>query len=274
MNRFQGKTAFVTGGAAGIGAGIIQRLHAEGASVIIADKDLGAAERLALSLGTRTLPLACDVTQPEQIRAAIDTTVERFGRIDVLCNNAGIGVHRTTAELDPAMWQAVMDTGINGVYHASKLALPHLRAVEGVIVNIASISGLAADYGFAAYNASKGAIINYTRAMAIDHAREGIRVNAICPGFIDTPASRVIMSLEPLFQTWVKSIPMQRIGTPSEIGAAVAFLASTDASFITGAVLVADGGVSAWTGQPNISAVQGGDVEFHRPTPTARIGSG
>jgi meso-butanediol dehydrogenase / (S,S)-butanediol dehydrogenase / diacetyl reductase len=256
-HRFEGKVAFVTGGAAGIGEGIVRRLHLDGAKVAIADKDLESAEHLAHSLGERVIAVACDVTKVDQIQAAVSATLEKCGRLDILCNNAGVGVNRSTPNLTPAEWQTVMDTGINGVYHCSRAALPYLQVTRGTIINIASISGLAGDFGFTAYNASKGAIINYTRALALDHAREGIRVNAVCPGFIDTPASRHIQRIAPLFKKWVDSIPMQRIGTSAEIGAAVAFLASEDASFITGTILIADGGVSAWTGQPNISAQNG-----------------
>ena len=141
---------------------------------------------------------------------------------------------------------------LHSVFYACKAAIPHMPA-GSAIVNTASISGLGGDYRFAAYNAAKGAVINYTRALAMDHAKAGIRVNALCPGLVDTPITSDLNQIPGLREDWLSRIPMGRAAKPEEMAAVVAFLASDDASYVTGSIMVADGGTTACTGQPDIS---------------------
>jgi meso-butanediol dehydrogenase/(S,S)-butanediol dehydrogenase/diacetyl reductase len=180
--------------------------------------------------------------------------VERFGRLDVLFNNAGIGGFGHTPDLDPDDWHRVIAVDLHSVFYGCRAAIPHLRAAGGgAIVNTASISGIAADYGFSAYNAAKGAVVNYTRTLAIDHAEEGIRVNAVCPGLIETALSKVLIEQADLMEDYRQRIPMGRAGSADEVADVVAFLASDDARYVTGHCLVVDGGITCHTGQPHFT---------------------
>jgi meso-butanediol dehydrogenase/(S,S)-butanediol dehydrogenase/diacetyl reductase len=252
--RFEDKVAVITGGASGIGAATARLLVAEGAAVVIADLDVAGGEALAQSLGDEdVLFRRCDVAEIADVDSLIEHAIRRFTRIDILFNNAGVGCFGETPELDPQTWSRVLAVDLNSVFYACRAAIPHMRRTGGgAIVNTASISGLAGDYGFSAYNAAKGAVINYTRSLAIDHARDHIRVNALCPGLIDTPLTAGAKQASGLYEAWIDAIPMKRAGAPEEMAKVVAFLASDDAAYVTGAVMVADGGVSAHTGQPDL----------------------
>ncbi|HEY2658756.1 MAG TPA: SDR family NAD(P)-dependent oxidoreductase [Caulobacteraceae bacterium] len=253
--RFQDKVAVVTGGASGIGAATVRLLAAEGAKVVVVDLNEVQGHSVVEGLeADRSLFLRCDVSEREQVEAVIRTAHERFGRLDVLFNNAGIGCFGETPDLDPEVWARVIAIDLNSVFYACRVAIPLMRANGGgAIVNTASISGLAGDYGFTAYNAAKGAVINYTRALAIDHAKDNIRVNALCPGLIDTPLTAVAKQMSGVLDVWLDGIPMRRAGTPEEMAKVVAFLASDDASYVTGTIMVADGGKTAGTGQPDLA---------------------
>ena len=253
--RFQDKVAVVTGGASGIGAATVRLLVAEGAKVAVIDinESMGHALTEGLDEG-RTHFIRCDVSDREALQAAIREAHQRFGRLDILFNNAGIGCFGETPDLDPEVWEKVIAIDLSAVFYACRVAIPLMReGGGGAIVNTASISGLAADFGFTAYNAAKGAVINYTKALAIDHARDNIRVNALCPGLIDTPLTAVAKQMSGVLDVWLESIPMGRAGTPEEMAKVAAFLASDDASYVTGAIMVADGGKTAGTGQPNLA---------------------
>jgi meso-butanediol dehydrogenase / (S,S)-butanediol dehydrogenase / diacetyl reductase len=252
--RFRDKVAVITGAASGIGAATARRLAAEGATLVLADLDEAAGLALAEDLGDETAMFRrCDVADRADVEALIEHAIRRLTRIDVLFNNAGVGCFGETPELAPETWARVIAVDLNSVFYACRAAIPHMRRTGGgAIVNTASISGLAADYGFTAYNAAKGAVINYTRALAIDHARDNIRVNALCPGLIDTPLTAGVRQAQTVADAWVDAIPMKRAGTPEEMAKVAAFLASDDASYVTGAVLVADGGKTAHTGQPDL----------------------
>jgi meso-butanediol dehydrogenase/(S,S)-butanediol dehydrogenase/diacetyl reductase len=252
-SRFRGKVAVITGGASGIGAATAELLHAEGAAILIADLPGDAGPALAAKLGERVAFQPTDVSNPDAVEAMVQAAVQRFGRLDILFNNAGIGSFGATPELPVEEWQRVIAIDLNGVFYGCRSAIPVMRAQGGgVIVNTASASGLAADYHFAAYNAAKAGVINYTRAVAIDHAREGIRCNAVCPGPVDTPILQTISGIREIRAAWDAAVPMGRFAQPGEIAEVVAFLASDAASFITGAAIPVDGGLTAHTGQPNL----------------------
>lgn len=252
--RFQDKVAVITGAASGIGAATARLLAQEGACVVIADLDEAGGRALAERIGDeQALFHRTDVADLGQVDGLIEQAIRRFTRIDVLFNNAGIGCLGETPELDPETWSRVIAIDLNSVFYACRAAIPHMRRTGGgAIVNTASISGLAGDYAFTAYNAAKGAVINYTRALAIDHAKDGIRVNALCPGLIDTPLTAGAKQMSGLFEAWIDAVPMKRAGTPEEMARVVAFLASDEASYVTGSIVVADGGKTAHTGQPDL----------------------
>ncbi|MGQ5702333.1 SDR family NAD(P)-dependent oxidoreductase [Sandaracinobacteroides sp. A072] len=252
--RFQGRVAIVTGGASGIGAAFARRVHREGGSVMIADIDGAKGAALAANLGDRATFRTVDVADAEALAALADATVEQFGAIDILYNNAGIGNFGLTPDLPVEQWRRCLAVNLDAVFFGCRAVIPHMRSRGGgAIVNTASASGLAADYGFTAYNAAKAGVINYTRSLAIDHARDGIRANSICPGPVDTPILTTGVDAIPgLRAEWEAVVPSRRFATPDEIAAVAAFLASDDASAITGAAIPVDGGLTAHTGQPDL----------------------
>ncbi len=255
-NRLEGKTAVVTGGASGIGEATVRRFVAEGANVMIADLQGEKAELLATELGTATEAQQLDVTDLEAVEALMALTVQRFGAIDIVFNNAGISSMGRVDEISTEHWHRVIDVDLNSVFYGCRAAIPLMReAGGGAIVNTASISGLFGDWGLPAYNAAKGAVMNLTRTLAADHARDGIRVNAVCPGGIETAMTDSLVASRRAQEQYQRLVPMARMGLPEEIASAVTFLASDDASYVTGHGLVVDGGVTVTTGQPNFTAL-------------------
>lgn len=246
MQRFAGKVAIVTGGARGIGGATAARLAAEGAQVLVAD--LGEPG----SLPDGAVFLRTDVTDEAQVKAAVDAALSRWGRLDVLVNNAGVGALGDSVGTDAASWDKVFAVNVRAIYLFCHEAIPAMRqGGGGAIVNIASISGMFGDYGMAAYNASKGAAVNYTRSLALDCAQDNIRVNAVCPGLVATDMSTPALADPVDRDHWFDRIPLGRAAGPEEIAAAVAFLASDDASYMTGAIVPVDGGATSHTGQPD-----------------------
>ena len=241
----------VTGAASGIGAATARRFTEEGALLVLGDLDEAGGKNVAREFGAAFV--ATDVTDEAQVQALLAEAVERHGRLDIVYNNAGILVPGTLPDLTPEQWHQVIDVDLNSVFYGCRAAIPHLRASGGgAIINMASVSGSAGDSAMPAYNAAKAGVLNFTRAIAMEHADENIRINAVCPGVIDTPMSAVVKSVPNLMEAYLQNIPMARFGRPEEIAAVVAFLASDDASYVTGAALVADGGLTAGTGQPHV----------------------
>lgn len=259
--RFAGKIAVITGAASGIGAATARRFAAEGATLALADLDEAHARSLVQEIGRGGGRVHCarvDVSDFTQVQAFIEDTAQRYGGLHILFNNAGVGAYAKAGDMDPDIWKQVIDIDLHGVFFGCRAAIPLMKAGGGgVIINTASISGLFGDYGLAAYNAAKAGVVNLTRTVAIDHARDGIRANAVCPGPIETPLLNPMLSLPTAKDEYARLVPMGRCGRPEEIASVVAFLASDDASYITGAAIVVNGGVTASTGQPNFTRLIG-----------------
>jgi meso-butanediol dehydrogenase/(S,S)-butanediol dehydrogenase/diacetyl reductase len=251
MQRFQDQVVVVTGAGSGIGEAIARRFSAEGAAVVLAGRTRAKLERVAQELpAERTLVKATDVAKYPQVEALVEAAVRRFGALHVMVNNAGVAPEGKVTEASLADWEEVMAINAGGVFHGCRAAMPHLVASKGCIVNMASVSGLGGDWGLSFYNASKGAIVNFTRALALDHGPDGVRVNAVAPSFTLTPMTEDMVGKRELLAKFRERMPLGRPATPEEVAAVVAFLASADAAMVTGVCLPVDGGVSAASGQP------------------------
>jgi|SRR5579862_9846642 len=244
------RVAIVTGGAHGIGQGIVSEFVRSGSAVVIVDIDNEGGRTLESSIraaGGRALFVQTNVSVEDEIREAIDCTIRVFGRIDVLCSNAGVEHYRRAEQYTLDDWNTIINTNLCGAFLCAKHAHQHLRESRGCIVFTASVQAFANEKHISAYVASKAGLLGLTRSMALDFASDGIRVNAVCPGAIQTGMLGATVpdgtSVELAIESISQSIPLGRIGQPEDIAKAIHFLASPDASYITGATLVVDGGL-------------------------------
>ena len=249
--QFSGKVALVTGGASGLGRVTAIALAREGAKVVVADvaeSEGEATAQMITSAGGQAIFVKADVTKSSEVEAMVEATVKAFGRLDFALNNAGIdGVRARTADYPEEVWHQVINLNLTGVFLCLKYELPLMvRQGSGVIVNMSSVAGVTGFPGHAAYTASKHGVIGLTKTAAIDYAKAGIRVNAICPAYTRTPMlSRMLEQKPELEAKLISRVPLRRLGTAEEIAQAAIYLFSDAAAFITGHSLVMDGGIVA-----------------------------
>ena len=246
------RVAIVTGGAYGIGRGIVEHFAAHNIAVAIADLNQERGQRLAEQIaggGGQAQFVPTDIRDETAVRNLVEHTLARWGQLDILCNNAGIERYRLAADYTTEDWNAIVHTNLRGPFLCAKYAMPHLRRQKGAVVNIASVQAIACERQISIYAATKAGLLALTRGMALDYARDGVRVNAICPGAIRTGMWEAAMANEtdPAAVTAAVSaaIPLGRVGEPADIAPLAYFLASSEAAYITGATFVVDGGLLA-----------------------------
>ncbi|CAM2759094.1 SDR family NAD(P)-dependent oxidoreductase [Streptomyces albus] len=245
---FEGKAALVTGAASGIGLAVARRLGQGGAAVVVADYDEDGAQVAAGELetaGVRAEPLVVDVTDPDSVRESVRFTTERFGSLDLAVNNAGVGgPSMPTGEYEITAWQRVISTNLSGVFYGLRYQLPVMAAAgRGAIVNMSSILGTNGFAGSPAYVAAKHGVIGLTKTAALEYADKGVRINAVGPGFIDTPLLRETDN--PMRERLISLHPQGRLGTAEEVAEVTAFLLSDRAAFVQGSYHLVDGGYAA-----------------------------
>jgi NAD(P)-dependent dehydrogenase (short-subunit alcohol dehydrogenase family) len=250
MNKnLEGKVAVVTGGTRGIGRAIAQQLVELGAAVVVAGTNREKSEAAALEIGGNSMGIELDVANPESCKAMIEKTVENFGGLDVLVNNAGItGIASPTAQHTPESWQQVMDVNVNGVFYCTVAAIPHMQRNGGAVINLSSVDGLVGMASLSHYSSSKHAVIGFTKSAALEYGKDNIRVVAVAPGFISTQMTDDLFT--DAQATVVSSMTaLGRPAKPREVASMVCWLASDEASYVTGCCLQVDGGLLAGFGE-------------------------
>lgn len=248
---FADRVVFITGGASGIGRAAVREFAGKGDVVVICDRDEARGAELQTELQTAnfsTMFVAANIRDEGAVREAIEKAIARWGRLDVLCNNAGIEINRRADAFTRDEYDAMLDTNLRGSFLCAKYAYPHIREQRGCIINTASVQGLACETNTAIYAATKAALMGLTRGMARDFAPD-VRVNAICPGAILTPMQDTFLAAQADRQAAIdamgRNVPMGRVGRPEEIASVIYFLSTDAASYITGASIVVDGGLLA-----------------------------
>jgi meso-butanediol dehydrogenase/(S,S)-butanediol dehydrogenase/diacetyl reductase len=258
MNRFEGKVVIVTGSGSGIGAGTARRFLQEGAFVALNGR---REHKLKATIAgfdpVKSLVHPGDVSDEEYVKRLVEDTITKFGKLDVLVNNAGMAIFGPFAKTTTKHWRKLMATDLDSVFFACREALPHLLKTKGSIINLSSASGLGGDWGMSSYNAAKGAVTNFTRALALEYGSRGVRVNAVAPSLTSTDATAEIEKSEAVMAAFRERLPIGRAATPDDIAGVIAFLASEDAVFVNGVILPVDGGLHASNGQPNFLALLG-----------------
>ena len=244
--KLSGKVALITGGSRGIGFAIAKTLSENGASVVITSKDSDKIKK-AESKISNSFGITCDIKNKNQVQNVINQTIKKFGKLDILVNNAGIFPKiKKLHQIEEEDWNEVLDVNLTGQFRFTKEAIPHLQKTSGCIINISSDAGLKAYQGFNAdaYSASKAALIVLTKCWALEYSKDKIRVNCICPGVVDTDMTKPFLQNQKDIEFMNNEHPLGRIGQPDEIGKAVLYFVSDDASWVTGAILTVDGGES------------------------------
>lgn len=252
VGRLASKVAIITGAASGIGAASARRFAAEGALLALADVDRGGLERVAAEIessGGRAIAVPTDVTKAPQVEALVQRTIDEFGRLDVMFANAGINNRGTVVDMPEEIFDQILDVNLRGCFLCAKYAIPRLAERGGSLIFTSSELALVGSPGNAVYSGSKAALIGMARGIAMDHSREGIRVNCICPGPVDTPLRQRSVNRQPDPAAYeanlLSRMPFGRIGEPDEIASAAVFLASDESVFMTGTFIVVDGGITA-----------------------------
>jgi meso-butanediol dehydrogenase/(S,S)-butanediol dehydrogenase/diacetyl reductase len=249
---FSDSVVLVTGGGSGIGLAIAQAFLAAGANVIVTGRRREPLDALAAKNPGHAFALPADVSVKAEVGRVVTETIERFDRLDIVVSNAAVIFPGDLTDLSDEHWTTMRAINIDGFFHLARATLPHLQRSGGTLVAVSSVSGLAGDWGQAGYNATKGAVSNFVRSLALDWGERGVRINAVAPALTDTDTVRAVTGDPRLVAQFESRVALGRIAQPADIAPAVLFLASDAAAYITGVILPVDGGTSASNGQPHL----------------------